>query len=307
MNARTATGTASASRSPRRERWAPYAFVAVPVVFVGLIQGYTIIRGAWLSLTETSLYSPSDNEFVGLGNYREVLTDPAFRRTLAVTLTYVVSAVGGAMLLALGVATLLHRPFRGRGLARAAIAVPWAMPGVSVAFIFTWILSQQFGVLNYILRWLGIVDSNQRWLNDPGQAMLAIMIPTVWQLFPICSLVILAAMQSVSRDVQDAARQDGATDLSVFTYVTWPAIRPSVVMMTLFATIWSIRRFELIWILTQGGPDGATNVLAIDLYRQTFEYADLGRGATYGMVGIGLSLIVTIVYMLVSRRAEALA
>ena len=143
---------------------------------------------------------------------------------------------------------------------------------------------------------VGLLDHYASWLSNPDNAMLAVLIPTIWQLFPICALVILAALQAVPEDLLEAARIDRADSISTFSAVTLPSIRPTLATIVLLATIWSLRRFELVWLLTQGGPGNATNTLAIDIYRETFQYTHLGRGAAVGMIGLSLSVCVTVVY-----------
>ena len=152
---------------------------------------------------------------------------------------------------------------------------------------------------------LGLTPDYIAWLDSPSKAMGAVLIPTVWQLFPVCALVLLAALQAVPHDLIEAARQDGADSMSVFRNVHLPSVMPTLGVITLLATIWSFRRFELIWLLTEGGPADATNTLAIDVYRQTFKFADLGKGAAVGMIGLALSFVVTLVYFALTRRAEA--
>lgn len=284
-----------AGRSTRHS-WVPYAFVALPAAYIGGIQLFILLRGFWLSLTATNLLAPSDSRFVGFGNFQTIISSPPFLHSLQMTLLYTAGSLGGALALGLGAALLLNGSFRGRGIARAFIAIPWATPGVAVALVFTWIFNDQFGVLNFLLTRFGILGDYTTWLDNPDHAMLAVLIPTIWQLFPVCALVILAALQAVSEDLVEAARIDGADAISVFGSVVLPSIRPTLATIALLATIWSFRRFELLWLLTQGGPADATNTLAIEVYRETFQYADLGTGAAVGMIGLGLSLVVTLAY-----------
>jgi len=288
----------TAHRKPARLRawWIPYALIALPAVYVGGIQLFTLVRGLWLSLSDTNLLTPWDSTFVGLDNFQEVLTSPRFADALQATIVYVIGSLGGALALGLGAALILNARFRGRRLARALVAIPWATPGVAVALVFVWIFNDQFGVLNFLLTSAGLLARYNTWLSNPHNAMLAVLIPTVWQLFPICALVILAALQAVPEDLVEAARIDRADSISRFSAVILPAIKPTLATITLLATIWSFRRFELVWLLTQGGPGSATNTLAVDVYRETFLYADLGLGATVGMIGLTLSMCVTLVY-----------
>ncbi len=287
-----------------RERWTPYLFILPIALYLLLFQLYPLAQEAVLSLTSTSLLSPQLHEWVGLDNYRRMVESEDFRTVLVTTVIYVVACVGLAIGIGLGAALLLDAPFRGRGLARALVTVPWAAPPVAVALIFVWIFNAQYGVFGWALRTLGIAAGRENWLDSPSLALPAVLLTTIWQIFPFAAVVILSALQGVPPELKEAATIDGAGRLAVFRAVTWPTIRPSVALLSLFLTIWSIRRFDLIWLMTQGGPIGATETLVIRLYREAFVFRDLGSGAAVGMVGLVIALMVTLVYFQFARRAE---
>jgi multiple sugar transport system permease protein len=298
--------TKSASRNARLEgsRWTPYFFIAPIALYLLLLQGYPLVQELMLSFTSTSLLSPQDNEFVGLRNYQDLVDASDFHNTILITIIYTIACVVLSIGLGLAAALLLDRPFRGRGIARAAVTIPWAAPSVAVALIFTWMFNAQYGIFNHALRALGLASANENWLDDPALALPAILLTTIWQIFPFASVVLLAALQGVSGELREAAVIDGADRLSVFKAVVWPTIQPSVALLALFITIWSLRRFDLIWLMTQGGPIGATNTLVIELYRQGFVYRELGLAAAVGMIGLTVALIITLVYFFVTARAE---
>lgn len=296
----------SASRRVRLEgsRWTPYLFVAPIVLYLLLFQGYPLVQELMLSFTSTSLLSPKDHVFVGLDNYKDLLETSDFRHVILITAVYTIASVVLAIGLGLVAALLLDRPFQGRGVARAAVTIPWAAPPVAVALIFVWMFNAQYGIFNHALRILGLASANENWLDDPALALPAVLLTTVWQIFPFASVVILAALQGVSADLREAAVIDRADRLSVFKAVVWPTIQPTVALLALFITIWSLRRFDLIWLMTQGGPIGATNTLVIELYRQGFVYRELGIAAAVGMIGLSIALVVTLIYFRVTKRAE---
>lgn len=296
----------SASRRVRLEgsRWTPYLFIAPIVLYLLLFQGYPLVQELMLSFTSTSLLSPKDHVFVGLDNYKDLLETSDFRHVILITAVYTIASVVLAIGLGLVAALLLDRPFQGRGVARAAVTIPWAAPPVAVALIFVWMFNAQYGIFNHALRILGLASANENWLDDPARALPAVLLTTVWQIFPFASVVILAALQGVSADLREAAVIDRADRLSVFKAVVWPTIQPTVALLALFITIWSLRRFDLIWLMTQGGPIGATNTLVIELYRQGFVYRELGIAAAVGMIGLSIALVVTLIYFRVTKRAE---
>jgi multiple sugar transport system permease protein len=295
---------ASKHVGPEGSRWTPYLFVAPVVVYLLVFQGYPLLQEFYLSFTSTSLLTPRDHEFVGLQNYTDLPDTSDFYNVLLITAIYTVTCVVMAIGIGLGSALLLDKPFRGRGVARAAVTIPWAAPSVAVALIFTWIYNGQYGIFNHLLHSIGVMEGNESWLDSPTLALPAILLTTVWQNFPFASVVLLAALQGVSSELREAAVIDGADRFSVFKAVVWPTIQPTVALLALFITIWSLRRFDLIWLMTQGGPIGATNTLVIELYRQGFVYRQLGMAAAIGMVGLTVALVVTLIYFRFTERAE---
>lgn len=300
----TRHGTERRRKSPLGSRWTPYLFAAPAVIYLVVFQAFPLLQELRFSFTRTSLYTPGDNVWVGLANYLSVIGSSTFHQTVQVTIVYVVVCVVGAVGVGLGSALLLNGEFRGRGVARALMAIPWAAPAVAVALIATWMLNAQYGVVNRLLAAVGLAVPGGLILESPGRALPAILVTTVWELFPFCSVVLLAALQGVPQEVREAATMDGAGPWWSFRVVTWPVIRPTVDLLVLLMTIWSIRRFELIWLMTQGGPVGTTNTLVIDLYSTGFQLFDLGKAAAIGMVGLVVSLVVVIAGTYISRRAE---
>lgn len=301
IEATTAAAPARRSAHRRSSRFG-LALVAPAVLLLLLVQAYPLLEGLRLSFTETSLVRPRAGEFVGLDNYVELLSDPRLIHILWVTLVYTAASVVGSLVLGLIAAQVMNVGFRARGLLRSILTVPWAAPGVATALVFIWMLDAEYGIINYTLTWLPFVDDYQRWLNDPALAMPAVVAVTVWKVFPFAAIALLASLQSIPAELYEAAKVDRASALNRFRQVTMPGIAAAVMTLTLFLTIWSFRRFEIIWLLTGGGPVDATNTLMIDLYRESFNNRDLGYGAAIGMLGLMLSVTAAIVYFVVSNR-----
>ncbi|WP_349899197.1 carbohydrate ABC transporter permease [Parafrigoribacterium soli] len=291
-------------RSPLGSKWTPYFFLGPAALYLLLFQGYPLLQELWLGFTRTSLLNPTANEWIGLDNYVKIFSSSQFQHTLWITFVYVVVCVVGTITIGLGAALLMNGNFRGRGVARALIAIPWAAPAVAVALIATWMVDSQYGIVNRVLDAVGLGVPGGSILNSTTYALPAILITTIWQLFPFVAVVLLSALQSVPKDVQESAMMDGAGVIWSFRVVTWPVIKPSIGLLALLMTIWSIRRFELIWLMTRGGPVGSTNTLVIDLYSQAFELNDIGTAAAVGMVGVVISLLVVTASSYISRKAE---
>lgn len=291
-------------RSPLGSRWTPYIFLAPAAAYIILFQLIPLLQEIYLSFTKTTLLNPSRNVWVGFDNYIAAFQSENFQQTLLITLVYVVSCVVGAVGIGLLVALLLNSRFPGRGIARALVTIPWAAPGIAVALIAVWMLNAQYGVLTRLLEAWGIDTGDSGVLNNPDLALPAILVTTIWQLFPFTAVVLLSALQSVPEELVEAAEMDGANRWWSFRVVTWPVIKPTVGLVAVLMAIWSIRRFELIWLMTRGGPLGSTRTLVIDLYSQAFDSKQLGTAAAIGMVGIVISLIIVVGARLITTAAE---
>lgn len=239
---------------------------------------------------------------MGLANYRRLLHDPAFWRALWVTLLYTGLVVAATVVTSVGTALLMNARFHGRAAARAAITLPYAVPEVAAVLVWTWMLSQQFGVFNRFARLLLPVSENLPWLTEPRMAMLSVILLTLWKIFPFYSLVVLTAFQTLQAELYEAARIDGAGALGCFRHITLPGIAPTLGLMTLLATIFSFRRFTVIYLLTGGGPASATRTLVIAVYDHAFRFFELSYGSTVGVAGLVVTLAAAAGYFAAQRR-----
>lgn len=286
---------------PRRDP-TPYALSAGAAAYLLLLTGVPLARGAWLSLTDTRLLNPSGGSFVGMENYRTLIADQRFYDSLLTTLLYSGTTVAAALTLGTVSALAINEAFRGRTVARAILTLPWAAPTVAVTLVFAWIYNIDAGVANRGVGALGLGEPE--WLIDPRWGLFSVTLTSVWKVFPFVMLVVLAALQSVPHELREAARVDGADTLNTFRAIVLPHLVPTLRIVTLLMTIWAFRRFEIIFLLTGGGPVDTTNTIVINVYREAFANSNLGRAAALGVLGLLLSLVVTVVYFLVERRTE---
>lgn len=289
----------------RRRSLTPYVFIAPAALYLVALMAYPLAEGIRLSVTDTSLLQPRDGEYIGLDNYKTLLSDSEFLGTLWTTLVYTVGCVVGAVVAGLLAALGMNRLTGHSRALRGLVIIPWAAPIIPVALISTWMLDNQYGVVNWFLQAIGILDSNVAWLSNQSTALPAILAITIWRIFPFSAIVILAALQGVPDELYEAAKVDGTSRLNRFRHVTLPTIAPSLTILTLFITIWSLRRFDLIWVLTEGGPLGSTTTLVIDLYQSAFRLTELGLGSAIGVIGFGISTVITAVYFVVQSRGAA--
>ncbi|WP_046866794.1 carbohydrate ABC transporter permease [Microvirga massiliensis] len=290
----------SASKLSLGRTIAPYAFILPPIAYLGVFMFWPLGRQLWMSLTNTRIINPNAGSFVGLRNYERLIQDPAFYNSLGITAIYTVASVLLGVTLGVIAALAINRPFPGRSFARAVLLFGWAVPNVAAALIWMWMYNGQSGVLNDMAVALGV--GRIAWLTSTQMALPSILIVTVWQVAPFVMLVVLAALQSVPDEIREAARIDGADALNVFRSVTLPHIMPSVQLVALLVAVWSIRRFDIIYLLTGGGPLESTSTLVVKIRQVAFENYQLGMASAYGVVGLVLALLVAAVHRLVEQR-----
>jgi multiple sugar transport system permease protein len=280
----------------------PYLLALPIVVYEALFIVYPIFLGLRSSLYQQPL--GGQERWAGLANYGRMLGDAGFWAVMRTTLIYMLAVVVVAVGFGLFAALVLNRQFRGRTAARGLMTVPWAFPDVPTVLVFLWMLNPNFGVMNVFARFLPWVDQSPTWLLDPTLAKLSVILITAWKGFPFYSLVILAALQTVSHDLTEAARVDGANKAQAFLAVTLPAITPTLLLLTVLASIFSFKQFTLIWLLTGGGPAGATNTIAIEIYNTAFRFYDFSYAAVLGVAGFVMALSIALVFLAVQRRQE---
>ncbi|RXZ49503.1 sugar ABC transporter permease [Agromyces fucosus] len=284
------------------ERWGAYLFVLPAILYLTVLTVFPLVRGIILSFTSTKLVNPSGGRPVGFENYEYLLSSERFWNSVVTTLLYTLFTVVFAVVIGTCGALLLNTAFRGRGIVRAVVTIPWAVPTVAAALIFVWIYNNEAGVLNRATGALGLGEHG--WLIDPAFGLFSVTLATVWKVMPLVMLVMLAALQSVPQELREATWVDGANRWQSFRAVTLPHITPTIRVITLLMTIWSIRRFEIIFLITGGGPLDATNTLVVNVYRTAFQDQNLGRAAAIGALGLVLSLLVTIVYFILEQVQE---
>ncbi|WP_318284821.1 carbohydrate ABC transporter permease [Bradyrhizobium lupini] len=288
------------NRSRQLGRILPYAFILPPMIYLVVFMFWPLGRQMYMSFTNTRIINPNRGRFIGLGNYDRLIDDPAFYLSLSVTLIYTVMTVIIGVTLGLVAALAIDRPFKGRAVVRAILLFGWAVPGVAASLIWLWMFNERSGVLNRMAEWLGL--GRFAWLTSSDYALGSVLAVTVWQVAPFVMLVVLAALQSVPQEVCEAAKIDGADGISTFRAVTLPHIRPSVQLAALLVTVWSIRRFDVIYLLTGGGPLGSTSTLVVKLRQTAFEGHELGMASAYGAVGLALALMVAAIHYFAEQR-----
>ena len=298
-----ATLAASPSVSRRmRDRRVALAFLAPALIALAAVLAYPIIASIWLSLTDASLSAGQlDTPFVGLANYLQLFSDKAVANALLNTLYFTIVEVTAVTTLGLLVALLLNHPMGRWSGYRIMLLLPWAIAPVANAVLWKWIYHSNYGILNAILLQLGIIDSNVTWLGDPFGALNMILLVDIWKSTPFIAILILAALQNIPNSLYRAARIDGATQWQSFRYVTLPSLKTAIAIAVILQTIWALRVFDLIFVLTKGGPADGTVVMNFLAYRVTFNFLKFGYGAAIANVIFITSLVLAIVYVRLMR------
>jgi multiple sugar transport system permease protein len=268
---------------------------------------YPIFNAVWLSFHHLQLQFPElGRPFVGLDNYVELFRDPRFLNALGNTCLFTVLTVGFELVLGLGLALMLNREFFGRGVVRAASLIPWALTTVVAALMWQFMYNDSYGIVNAILMKTGIqgllvrchvVDGPVQWLGARGWAMASIVIADVWKTTPFMALLILAGLQTIPSDVYEAARIDGASTVAQFFRVTLPLLKPTILVALLFRMLDAFRVFDLIFVLTQGGPGNSTESLSYLTYLKLFRQFDFGMGSTLSVVTFLCVLAISFVFI----------
>ena len=281
----------------RREAMYPYLLLAPALIIMVLIVFIPVIRALISSLYNYDLRYPNRTAFIGLQNYVKVLTkDKQFWPSLKRTVIWIVFGVGFQFLFGFILALLLNQKFRGRGLARSFLMIPWVTSGVLIGLIWRWLYDGSFGVINDLLMKLGILSSAIPFLSRVNTALPAVIVTLVWQGIPFFTLMILAALQGVSQEMYEAADIDGASSIQKLFRITIPSIRNTLYVTLLLRVIWVANSVDIIQNMTTGGPAYATQTIAIETYQQA-HILNLGYASSIAIIMTVLMLCAAIPYL----------
>jgi multiple sugar transport system permease protein len=292
----------AATRLLEDERWLAAALLLPTVVLLGLFIAYPFVEGVLLSVTDARVGVPG--HFVGLQNFEALLSDSIFR--VAVWNTFVYTAVATVFKLALGLwlALLLNRHFIGKAFTRAFILLPFIIPTVLSTFAWKWMFDPTFSVINWSLFQLGLIHGRINWLGDPYLALISVIIVNVWRGVPFFAISLLAGLQTINPELEEAAAIDGARPWQRFWHVTWPLLLPVTMVVVLFSVIQTFADFQLVYVLTGGGPANATQLFATYAYQIGVGTGLLSEGAAISLAMFPFLLIIVVVQLLYIRRVE---
>ena len=272
------------------------------VVLLGLFIAYPFVKGVWLSLTSATVGDPG--QFVGFGNYVKIWNDSIFQRAAANTFVYTGIATVGKLALGMWLALLLNRHFRGKRLVRASMLLPFIVPTVLSTFAWKWMFDPTFSVLNWTLYHFGFIQTRIGWLTDPAMALGSVIIVNIWRGMPFYAITLLAGLQTVNPELHEAAALDGATAWQRFWRITWPLLLPVTMVVTLFSVIQTFADFQLVYVLTGGGPANATHLFATYAYQIGINTGLLGEGAAVSLAMFPILFIIVVIQLWYIRRVE---
>lgn len=266
-----------------------YLLCTPMIIYIVVVMLFPLIWGFTLSFTNKSI--GGEASFIGLENYKALLSDAQFRKSFAVTIGYTIISVFFKMLFGLFMALVLNNQFKGRNIARAALIIPWTLPNVIAVLNWRWIFSDIGGVANYLLKFMGIIEENLVWLGDEKLAFVAILIVNIWRGVPFFGIQILSKLQTIPSDLYEAASIDGAGMIRRFFHVTLPEIMDVILLSSLMSSIWTINEFESVWLLTGGGPSGATEIIGVYSYKTAMTSLLIGKGVSVSILAAPLLIV----------------
>lgn len=285
----------------RRSRLTPYIFVGPAALLFAAFSLIPIIIAITLSFQDTQTLG--EGQWVGLDNYAQMGSDRLFRTALLNTLVFTIGTVPTAMVAGLALAVALNRPLPGRGVLRAMFFVPMVAAGVVVGVIMSWIFNVDYGVVNNALALFGI--DRIPWLTSPSMGMFTLIIVVVWTRIGFCMVIYLGALQSIPAELKEAAAIDGAGRWSRFRSITVPMLTPTTSILLILNVVFSIQAFDVIYVMTGGGPGFSTTVLIQYVFRSAFQDGEMGYAAALGLVLVGILLVFTLLRQQASKRAES--
>ncbi|MBW2057731.1 MAG: sugar ABC transporter permease [Deltaproteobacteria bacterium] len=284
----------------KRQKLFSYSLLIPLFVMVAGIQLFPIIYAFVLSFTDRELFSTSWN-FTGLLNYRYLVESEEFWESLINNIVYAGSCVVFQITVGLSTSLLLIRKFKGNYYFRAIVTFPYLVPTIVAVLIFKWMFNDVFGIVNRALVSMGILDQAVGWF-DPDRAMFSVVLVSVWRFFPFTILLFVPALEAIPGELYEAARVDGASPVQQFFHITLPEIREVLFVVIILRGIWMFNNFNVIWLLTGGGPAGATQHLPILSYLQAFQEFDIGLGSATSVAGLLVLLVPMLIYLRSTKK-----
>ena len=282
-------------------KYEPYLYLLPAISILCVFLLFPFVWNIYISTHEVSITTIlKEWEFIWLDNFIQVLNDPNFHTSIKISIIFVGGSVAFQFLIGLVIASLLNQNIKGKQILIALIMIPWITSGLIAAFSFKFIFDNSFGIINYILEYLGF--SSIAWLSDPKIVVWSIIIANVWYGTPFTILFLTAGLLSINPSIYESAKVDGASKIKSFFYLTLPMIRSFIIIDIILITIWSINFFEIPLIMTGGNPLFASTPASLYMYRQAFEFGLLSKGSASGIILLSINIVVAFIYIIALKR-----
>lgn len=283
-----------------------YLFLVPAIVYVSFTMLYPVYSNVRMSLHEVTIrtFLSDDQAWVGLANFRTIFDDPEFWNAVRLSILFTVSSIAFQFVIGFALALLFTQPFPGNGIMRGMMLLGWLMPTVLSGTIFRWVLDGDYGVLNYALTSLNLLSDNRYWLIDSSTAIWGTVLANIWVGIPFNMLLLLSGLQGIPVTLYEAAATDGASAWQRFRSITLPLMRPVSLSVLLLGLIYTFKVFDLIYVMTAGGPVNATSVLPIHAYEQTFQSFAFGEGAASAVIMLVVLGLVASLYVWFTQRED---
>ena len=288
-----------------RRKLQPYLYSAPVMILLLLAFGYPLIKSIVMSFQDYKLSRLDKVSWNNFKNYISMFTDKDFLLLLKNSVIYVVVAVACQFLLGLGLALGLNGKFKGRGIYQSIVFLPWAFSAFVVGLLFRWSFNGEYGVVNDVLKKLGIIEKGISWLGTPGLSLAVVIMAMIWIGIPFFGINILAALQSVPEDIYEAADMDGCGTFRKFFTLTLPYIKPTIIMTILLRTIWIFNSFDLVVIVTEGGPANYSQTLPSYMYTQAFSSYDFGLAGAFGVLLMVILTLYALIFLKITQYDKA--
>lgn len=287
------------SRKLRRYQYGGYRFISPAVIMMVALIIYPMVYGIYLSFYNTNLVNKW--KFVGLKYYLQAFTQSEFYTSVLLTFLFMILVVAGHFLIGFILASVLNKKFVGRTIFRVIFMLPWLFPETVIALLFTWIMNPMYGVLNSILKSLGVISSNISWLGSAQLAFPSVVAVCIWKGYPLVMTMILSGLQGISSDLYEAAKIDGANKWRQFLNVTVPGLKPVLTTTIILDSVWWFKQYTLVYTMTGGGPGTATDLISLNIYGTAFNDLRFGKAAAWGIIVFVICYLISKVYRMVLK------
>jgi len=282
-------------------------YMLIPAfVFLTLFTYIPIVRGGIMAFQYYNMFNLTNIHFNGLENFKAIIFDKNFNfwKILLNTAVWVFVSLTFQFVLGFILALLMRKPFKGRGIYSAFVFYPWAVSGFAIGLVWSWMFNGQFGIVNDLLKKIGLINQNIGFLSDPRFALMSVIIANIWYGVPFFAIMLLASLQSIPQELYEAAEIDGANGFQKLFKITIPYIKPTIISTTLLRTMWIMNFPDIIYAMTRGGPANSTNILATHLINKVYQFYDYGQGTALGLIIMGILFTYALFYLRISSSKE---